>query len=312
MNPLKAKYAGSRPLVKVLQWMGAVMLLFVLAVLIVSVLKTLCGWSLADTNYLRTVQALQTLCVFFLPPFVVAYLWSEQPLRWLHLQKTSCPAVLLLLVPLSMVIAAPGINLLAHLNEQMSLPAFLQPLEEIMKEMELRAAALTEQFLQVHSVKGLLVNILIMALLPAMGEELTFRGLLLNSLTRQSDESVQTARRSSFHIAVWVVAILFSAIHLQFYGFFPRMLIGAYLGYLLLWSGSLWLPILAHFTNNAIAVTTYYIVFRSQTDTSVLETIGTGDTLWLGITSLVLSLLLIFCIYRITTFTPQHEVTNTQ
>ncbi|MBP5476431.1 MAG: CPBP family intramembrane metalloprotease [Paludibacteraceae bacterium] len=296
MSTLKARYANSHPFVKVLQWMGAVVLLTIFALSVLSLLQKRCGWDSADINLLKAIQALQTVCVFVLPPLVVAYLWTEQPVRWLHMQKNSCPVTLWFLVPLSILIAAPGINLLAHLNQQLTLPAFLQPIEDIMREMEQKAEYLTGRFLQVSTIGGLLLNMFIMAFLPAMGEEMTFRGLLLNALT-----SRHTTHRATLHLAVWGVAILFSAVHLQFYGFIPRMLLGAYLGYLLIWTGSMWLPILAHFTNNVFAVLAYFVAFRCQTDTALLESIGTGDTLWIGIASLVLSLFLILYIRKIST-----------
>lgn len=295
---LKSNYEHSRPFVKVLQWMGAVFLLTFIAALLMALIQTLGGVGEANINYLKAVQALQSISVFLLPPFVVAYLWSARPLHYLHLQKPTCPSSLWGLVPLSMLIAAPGINLLAYLNGQMTLPAFLQPLEDLMKEMEQRAETLTLQFLQVRSVGALLVNLLVMALLPALGEELTFRGLLLNAFSPRTDASDSARLMPSSHIAVWGVAILFSAVHFQFYGFLPRMLIGAYLGYLLVWTGSLWVPVLAHFTNNAFAVIASFIAFRYDMDTTQIESLGTEDTLWLGILSLFLTLILILFISK--------------
>ena len=287
MSSLKARYVDSPAAVKVLQWIGVVCLFTFLATLIIALLQYLSGWNTSDIGNLKTIQAFQTLCVFLLPPLCVAYLWSEQPIRWLHLNRVVIPATIWLLVPLSMVIAAPGVNLLAHLNRQLDLPAFLQSVEDIMKEMELRSELLTEQFLQVSTFGALLINILIMAFLPALGEELTFRGLLLQSLS---------ARK---HLAIWIVAIIFSAVHFQFYGFIPRMLFGAYFGYLLLWTDSLWIPVLAHFTNNALAVIAAFIAYRYQLDTAVTDNLGTGDTLWLGILSLCLTAALIVCIYQL-------------
>lgn len=298
MINLKSKYEHSRPFVKVLQWMGAVFLLTFIAAILMALIQTLGGVGESNVNYLKAVQALQTVSVFLLPSFVVAYLWSARPLHYLHLQKPASPSSLWGLVPLSMLIAAPGINLLAYLNGQMTLPAFLQPLEDLMKEMEQRAETLTLQFLQVRSVGALFVNLLVMALLPALGEELTFRGLLLNALSPKSDTSDAARLTPSSHIAVWGVAILFSAVHFQFYGFLPRMLIGAYLGYLLVWTGSLWVPVLAHFTNNAFAVIASFIAFRYDMDTTQIESLGTDDTLWLGILSLFLTLILILFISK--------------
>ncbi len=273
--------------------MGAVALLTLFSIAALFLFQRLCGWNMTDVRMLKAVQTLQTVCVFVLPPLVVAYLWTGQPVRWLHLHETSCPVYLWLLVPLSILIAAPGINLLAYFNQQMTLPAFLQPVEDLMREMEQKAEIMTERFMQVSTVGGLLANILIMALLPALGEEMTFRGLLFNAFTSQN------ATRARVHLAIWGVAVVFSAVHFQFYGFVPRMLIGAYLGYLLVWTGSLWMLVLAHFTNNAFAVIAYFVAFRSQADTGFLESFGTGGTLWAGILSLCLTAALIACIHKL-------------
>lgn len=247
--------------------------------------------------YLKTVQALQTVSVFLLPPLLLAYVWSDKPWQWLHLAKVRPVDSLVQkkitavwwLVPISIVSAMPAINLLVYINEQISLPAFLAPMEAWMQQMEENAAVLTERFLQVDNGWGLLFNLFVMALLPALGEELTFRGILLNGLNRHQQ----------LHLAIWVVAVLFSAMHMQFYGFIPRMLLGAYFGYLVVWSGSLWLPVLAHLTNNAMAVIGNYVVFKTQSDTQWLESFGTGDTLWVGIVSLLVSLFMIAIISRL-------------
>lgn len=132
----------------------------------------------------------------------------------------------------------------------MKLPGFLKGIEDWMLRKELEVGNLTKQLLVMNSISVLLVNLLMFVVIPAFGEELIFRGCLQKIFKRLT---------GNYHIAIWITAIIFSAIHVQFYGFIPRMLLGALFGYLLVWSGSLWLPILAHFMNNAIAVITAYI-----------------------------------------------------
>jgi membrane protease YdiL (CAAX protease family) len=84
----------------------------------------------------------------------------------------------------------------------------------------------------------------VIALIPAIGEELLFRGVIQGSIFKNTN----------IHVAVLLTSIIFSAFHLQFYGFLPRMVLGILLGYSLAWSGSLWLPVLIHFINNGAAV----------------------------------------------------------
>lgn len=199
-----------------------------------------------------------------------------------------------------MLVALPAINLLGHLNQQMTLPAFLEPLEQWMKTSEESAKVLTEQFLNVTTFGGLMINILLMALLPAVGEELTFRGVLMN-LFRVEGKRLKVKGEGVPHLAIWCSAILFSAIHMQFYGFVPRMLMGALFGYMLVWTGSLWIPILMHFTNNAMAVILYFVALREGLDMEQVDAIGTNDTLWLGIVSMVITIVGIYAFRRSTT-----------
>jgi membrane protease YdiL (CAAX protease family) len=172
----------------------------------------------------------------------------------------------------------------------MTLPAFLEPLEQWMKTSEEEAKLLTEKFLSLTTFDGLIINLLLMAVLPAIAEELTFRGVLQNLFTV-----------SNLHIAIWCSAVLFSAVHLQFYGFLPRMLMGALFGYMLVWTGSLWTPILMHMTNNAMAVILYFVAQRADWDMEKVDAIGTSDTLWLGIVSMVMTIIGIYAFRRSTT-----------
>ena len=245
---------------------------------------------------LKWVQFIQTAAVFLLPPLCVAYLWAQEPMKWLKVEtfqtfKVSSMAVMLMLV------ALPAINLLGDLNQQMSLPAFLEPLEQWMKTSEESAKVLTEQFLNVTTFGGLIINILLMALLPAVAEELTFRGVMM-SLFKARSERREVKGEGIPHIAIWVTAILFSAIHMQFYGFVPRMLMGALFGYMLAWTGSLWVPILMHFTNNAMAVLLYFVATREGWDIEKVDAIGTDDTLWLGVVSIILTIAGIYTFRR--------------
>ena len=185
------------------------------------------------------------------------------------------------------VAALPTISVLAEWNKGMELPSFLASLEEMMRQMEESAKALTERFLNTSSVGMMFVNLFVMAFLPALCEEMMFRGWLQRVL----------GKSVNYHIAIWVSAFVFSAIHFQFYGFIPRMLIGAALGYLYCYTGSLWAPIVAHFTNNAAAVITAFLAYNSYTSVD-FDLIGTGDTWYLSIASVAVCLALLFRLQR--------------
>ena len=285
---LLGKYEQSHVAVKVIQWLGCILFLNILAAGNIFLFE-----QPLSVSSLKWIQFFQSAAMFLLPPLCMAYLWSKQPLEWLkvkgekELKGERVWAVVLMLV------ALPAINLLAHINEQMALPAFLEPLEAWMKTQEETAKTLTDQFMHVTTFGGLIINLLLMAVLPAISEELTFRGVLMN-LFKAKGESVP-------HLAIWCSAILFSAIHLQFYGFVPRMLMGALFGYMLVWTGSLWTPILMHFTNNAMAVILYFVSLRAGWDIEMMDAIGTNDTLWLGVVSMVITIVGIYAFRRSTT-----------
>ena len=289
---LRGKYEQSHVMVKVFQWLGCIFLLSIPAMGSIALFP-----QPLSVNELKWVQLIQTAALFLLPPFLMAFLWTKQPLEWLKLKSETRGYGLWAIF--LMLMALPAINLVGYFNQQMSLPAFLEPLEQWMKTAEANAAHLTEQFLSVTTFDGLIINILLMALLPAVAEELTFRGVLQN-LFEIKDETLKK-KGNRVHIAIWCSAILFSAIHMQFYGFLPRMLMGALFGYALVWTGSLWIPILMHFTNNAMAVILYFLAIRSGWDMDKVDTIGTNDTLWLGVVSLVLTIIGIYAFRRSTT-----------
>ena len=198
------------------------------------------------TGHLRTIQGVSALCTFLLPAIAMGYCCSHDLSDYLSLRRISDP----LAWPLTaagMVLLAPLINLLSLWNQSLHLPAALAPMEQAMRQWEELAEQLTQTLLASDRIDILLANLLVVAVLAAITEECFFRGTLQRILSRC---------QSNPHVVIWIAAILFSAFHLQFYGFFPRMLLGAYFGYLLRWSRSIWLPIFAHFINNAIAVIT--------------------------------------------------------
>jgi hypothetical protein len=133
----------------------------------------------------------------------------------------------------------------------MKLPVFLAPVENWMKYKEMEAEILTKTLLVMNSYQSLFINLLIIAVIPAIGEELIFRGCIQKIITRATD---------NYHVGVWGAAIIFSAIHLQFYGFLPRMFLGALFGYIYVYSKSLLVPMLAHFYNNGTAVISAFVL----------------------------------------------------
>ncbi len=285
-----------RKLIQILTWLGVMAGLTLVAMGI-----WIIGWrGEQSTESLKWLQMLQTCATFLLPPLFCAWLWESdhKPFRWLQMDRGASWQIFAIAIA-TMVCAIPAINLLADLNSRF-LDWLLANSDrsretiEWMKAREEEATVLTERFLQADSLGGLLVNIGLMALLPALAEEMSFRGVLQGVMSRQPSaisrqmSEVSRQRSEVSHVAIWVTAFIFSAIHVQFYGFVPRMLMGAMFGYVLAWTGSLWVPIVMHFVNNGIAVVSYQIsaVSLQEAEKSIADTIGAGDTWWLGLISL--------------------------
>ena len=288
---LRGKMENSHVIAKIMVWLGLIFVMFSLTVLVIALVTQ--GNPLSDINTLKWIQLLQTISLFLLPSLILAYLCAKAPWNWLQLDKKVDWTVLLWAIGI-MLVALPAINLTSHWNQQMVLPDWLSGVEEWMKNKEAEAEWLTKQFMSVTTVSGLLVNLFLMAVLPALSEEITFRGVLQRLLNFQL---------STFnsHLAIWLTAIIFSAIHMQFYGFVPRMLMGALFGYMLVWTGSLWVPMLMHFVNNGMAVLLYFLANKAGWDMDEVDAIGTNETLWLGIVSLVLTIVGIYAFRRSTT-----------
>jgi hypothetical protein len=187
-----------------------------------------------------------------------------------------------------MITATPFIEWSVMINEGMKLPPFLQGLENWMRLKEEELAELTKNILVMKSIIALLINLLIIAVIPALGEEFTFRGCV---------QKIFTLWTKNYHIGIWIAAIIFSTIHFQFYGFLPRMLLGALFGYIFVWSGSIWAPVAAHFYNNASAV---IAAFALQKQGKSLDSLSKPeDFKWYVILiSIVLTSLLLWQLYN--------------
>lgn len=200
-----------------------------------------------EDNILKISLLIQQIFVFALPAIIAAKLAFGNVKQSLLLDTIKSKGVLWAI--LFIIIAIPAIDTLAQLNTKIHFPNFLSDIETWMRETEAQTNAITERLLSVITIKGLITNILIIALAAAISEELLFRGFLQRIFEEKFNH----------HVAIWTTAFIFSAIHFQFLGFIPRMLLGASFGYMAVWSRSLWVPIIAHFLNNAIGVVAAYL-----------------------------------------------------
>lgn len=230
---------------------GIFLIFFVISMLSLPLLLQVLKIDPSSRQGLLLIAVYQAVVMFICSSLLSARLNSSTPSSYLCLNQP--PSVLGLLgVVFAYLIALPFLNQIIYWNSNIYFPESLEYWEQIFREMEDSAVAASEKMLDVASVSGLIVNLLVIALLTAFGEELFFRGTL------------QTTASSSgaYHTSIWVVALLFSAMHFQVYGFVPRLLLGAWFGYLLYWTGSIYVPIFAHFLNNGVVVLCTWFTYR--------------------------------------------------
>ncbi len=240
-----------------------------------------------NLQFLRYFQVLSHIGLFILPSILFVLIVSNKPVRYLeaHHRPWLWPVLLSVLI---MFTALPMVNYLMQLNHQISFPDSLKSLEEWMRATEDAAERLTERFIQVHTWQEFMFNLLMIAVIPAIGEEFIFRGII-QKLFSQWTRNV--------HVAVFITAILFSAMHMQFFSFLPRVGLGIVLGYLFVFSGNIWIPVLAHFVNNAAALVFYH--YYNQGVFSVeLDDIGTGPMASVLVLSSLFVLTALFVAFR--------------
>lgn len=242
-----------------------------------------------SVSFLKYFQLLQSIGFFVIPPFILAWLYSGNIAGYLFLNK-SAKRESILISSILIIAALPFISYLGYFNSLMKFPESMSGIETWMKGMENTAEAMIKLFLNVDTIGGLLFNILLIAVLPAIGEELMFRGVIQQIFGKWTKNK---------HSAIWITAILFSAMHMQFYGFIPRMVLGALFGYMLIWSGTMWVPVIAHFINNTIGVFGYYLINKGIIDAEIEDLGSEPSHLPVVIISLIATGFIISYYYKI-------------
>lgn len=240
-----------------------------------------------NINLLRYFQVLSHLGLFVVPSIVFALVISRRPVRYLEAHRLPAlwPSALSVLIVFA---AVPMVSYLLQVNQGISLPDSLRSIEEWMRSTEDAAEKLTRRFLEVYTWREFAINMLMIAVIPAIGEEFIFRGIIQKLFTEWTRNK---------HVAIVITAILFSAMHLQFFGFLPRVWLGIVLGYLLVYSGNIWFPVLAHFINNTAALIFYHFHSLGKIDIEI-EDLGAGPMgAMLAVSSLVV-IIALFVAFR--------------
>jgi membrane protease YdiL (CAAX protease family) len=232
----------------------------------------------SQINYMKLLQFLTMFSTFFFPAVALNYLAKSKNFSFLYLNHgiDSQKAIMIIAI---LIISMPIISGLMEWNSTLHLPTYLSETEEWIRAKEAQLTGITETFMLTTSLGGLLINLFVMAVLPAFGEEFIFRGILIKWFSKSMN----------IHLAIFISAFLFSAIHIQFLGFFARFFLGMIFGYIFYWSGSLWAPILLHFLNNAMTVVAYYLVGVGslQDDPATMGTINSTPILMMNILMLI-------------------------
>lgn len=196
-----------------------------------------------------------TLLVGSLATFLIPALWLQRKERQFHyFPAHSIETRPFLLVLIALFAFVPLMDFIADLNQNMRFPESMKAIENWMYKSEKEAEGMMKILVMDASWGAFFLNVLVLAVVPAIVEEYFFRGALQGIFIRWF---------GNVHTAVFVTAVVFSAIHLQFYGFVPRFLLGLFFGYLMIWSGNIWLPIWGHFVNN-FTVTLWAFVYSKQ------------------------------------------------
>lgn len=222
---------------------GMFLIFFVITMISVSLVVNVCGVDTTTRDGMLFISIYQAVVMFIAPSIMAALIINRRPFSFLTL--TTSPTFLAIIgVIFAYLIALPALNQLIFWNSNITFPDSLAYWGEVFRELEENATAASGRMLDTASLGGMFVNLAVIALLTAFGEELFFRGTLQNA----------SGASGAHHTAIWVVALVFSAMHFQVFGFVPRLLLGAWFGYLFFWTRSIYVPITAHFINNGVVV----------------------------------------------------------
>lgn len=235
---------------------------FIMLMLLSVVTMIIGGEKVMSPKGMRIFAIFQDLLVFILPAVAAAFTATRLPASLLTVNvKPRIGVIVMSLVV--MVTALPAMEWLIEVNSNLHLPQSLSGLEEMLRSMEDNANSGVDALAGGTSAGDLIMGILIIGVLTGLAEELFFRGALQNLF--------MSMPRAKKHLAIWAAAFIFSFMHFQFFGFLPRLLLGAYFGYLIWWSGSVWVPVIAHAFNNSLVVILSWLSARAGEESELAD-----------------------------------------
>ena len=266
--------------------------LFLLCFVIGSVLTVaIMAVGKGSTASMRIGTVVQDMLIFIAPAIATAVMITRRPDVFLQIGKAPGWTLSLLTVAV-MAVSVPAMNCVVEWNQAMHLPESMSALEQWMRTSEETAQTAVNQLMGGHGLMSCLLGVLIVGVLAGFSEEIFFRGTLQRLLVTKPINA---------HVAIWVTAIIFSAVHFQFFGFVPRLLLGALFGYVGWWTGCLWLPVIAHVFNNSMVVVVTWMTTEGllTTDLNTVGATGTASDTILAVGSLLLTACGIYAIRKL-------------
>ncbi len=249
MKNLSIFFADSKPFNQLVGLCLLVLIGFILLVALQLVVTIPQPTDAASIRLNLLWQGLSQLVLFLLPTLTFAWLFHGSPARYLHIDLHGRKWFLGFVAIVILLVLIPIVDWVTYWNEQWQLGS----MEETMRQLSQRSETLTQQLLSLTTPGDLLLQLVVVALAPAVCEEVFFRGGLQQVLQRWF---------GNIPVAIVVTALVFSLSHGDLYGFVPRFILGLLLGYFYVASGSIVVNICAHFFNNAIVVVLYYLYHR--------------------------------------------------
>lgn len=244
--------------------------------------------NLNNVSLQKFFQGVQGIGLFIVPALIVGKLFSGRSFDYLKMNVLPL-SYKFFLVFVIVISSIPAIDWLSKLNSMIRLPNSMAGMQNYIDQTSKLYQTISESFMKGSSIQGLFLNLLIIAIIPALGEEFLFRGVFQRIFTNWTRNP---------HWGIFISAFFFSLIHMEFYGFIPRLLLGMMFGYFLLWSGSIWLPVLAHFINNGVAVLLFYLISNGFINEKMAETGSFSDTLPFTILSFIIMVAGLFFLFR--------------
>lgn len=239
-----------------------------------------------------------TLFTFFVSALLFAKYTVGEPQRYLRTENY-VPPILFLLVVGIMIFMLPVIDITAYFNQKMTLPPALHGIEQWIRDSEKQNEGIIKLTLSMNNAGDLLYGVLVVGILPGLAEEFFFRGCMQTTFMRWTKNP---------HAAVWITAFIFSFIHFEFLGFVPRFLLGAAMGYLFAWSGSIWPSVLLHTLNNSISVVGYYLYQHKLISTNPESNTPMFSQMWVYLVCAVAAVFMMQLFHKITV--DKHLVTD--